>query len=291
MGKSTNFVSDTGVVISGAGSTETEKKITIGLDLGSDGKLDSSLIPQQAITDVFDAASDSAMTALAAHAGDVCIRTDTSKTYILRANPASTLSNWAQLPIPQDLVLSVAGKTGAVTLGKGDVGLGNADNTPDAEKSVASAARLVTARTIDGVSFDGTEAITHYGTCSTAAATAAKVVNLPGFALVTGAEATVMFTVTNTAANPTMNVNGTGAKAIYYRNAAITAGYLAANRIYRFVYDGTQWELVGDLDTNTVYGPATESAAGLMSAADKTKLNGITPDSYFDTIKVNGGSI
>lgn len=36
-------------------------------------------------------------------------------------------------------VTSVAGKTGAVTLAKGDVGLGNADNTSDADKPVSSA--------------------------------------------------------------------------------------------------------------------------------------------------------
>ena len=37
-------------------------------------------------------------------------------------------------------VTSVAGKTGAVTLNKSDVGLGNVDNTADADKSVAQAA-------------------------------------------------------------------------------------------------------------------------------------------------------
>lgn len=52
-------------------------------------------------------------------------------------------------------VQSVAGKTGAVALAKADVGLGNVDNTADANKSVASAAKLTTARAIGGVSFDG----------------------------------------------------------------------------------------------------------------------------------------
>lgn len=46
---------------------------------------------------------------------------------------------------------------------------------------------LQTARTIDGVSFNGSAAITHYGACSTAAATAAKTVTLAGFSLVSGA--------------------------------------------------------------------------------------------------------
>ena len=106
-----------------------------------------------------------------------------------------------------------------------------------------------------------------YGTCSTAAGTAAKVVSLSGFKLQTGAEVTVRFTVTNTASSPTLNVNGTGAKPIQYRNAAISAGYLAANRTYRFVYDGTYWQLVGDVDTNTTYAAATVAPKAPASSA------------------------
>ena len=117
--------------------------------------------------------------------------------------------------------------------------------------NAGSATKLATARTIDGVSFNGTANIIHYGTCSTAAATAAKTVSCTGFTLVTGAEITIRFTVTNTAASPTLNVNNTGAKAIVYRNAAISAGYLAANRVYKFVYDGTNYELIGDVNTDT----------------------------------------
>ena len=135
------------------------------------------------------------------------------------------------------------------------------------------AVKLKTARAIDGVSFDGSAAVTHYATCSTAAATAAKVVSLAGFTLVTGAKVTVRFAVTNTAANPTLNVNKTGAKAIQYRNAAITAGALAANRTYEFVYDGSSWELVGDLDSNTTYtaASATPKAPGTAAVGTSPK--------------------
>lgn len=90
-----------------------------------------------------------------------------------------------------------------------------------------------------------------YGTCSTAAATVAKVVAATDFVLETGAKVIVKFTVTNTAASPTLNVNSTGAKPIYYRGSAISASYLAANRTYTFVYNGTQYELVGDINTNS----------------------------------------
>ena len=111
-----------------------------------------------------------------------------------------------------------------------------------------------------------------YGTCSTAASTVAKVVDCPNFALVTGASIRVKFTVTNTGAvsNLTLNVNNTGAKNIKYRNANLpSAGTLAANRVYEFVYDGTYWQLVGDLDTdsNTTYTAATAAPGNVSSSS------------------------
>lgn len=143
----------------------------------------------------------------------------------------------------------------------------------DGTGTVAKANQFTTARTIDGVSFNGTANINHYCVCSTVAATAAKTATLSGFTLATGATVKVKFTATNAAANPTLNVNNTGAKAIKYRGAAITAGALAANRIYEFVYNGTDYELIGDLDTNTTYAKATSAKDGLMSKEDKAKLD------------------
>lgn len=138
--------------------------------------------------------------------------------------------------------------------------------------NAGTATKLATARTIDGVDFNGSAAITHYGNCDTAAPTAAKTVALTGFKLVTGAEIAVKFTVTNTAANPTLNVNGTGAKAIFYRGAAISAGYLAANRVYKFVYDGTNYEFVGDINTNTTYTAASAAPKEAGTAAVGTSI-------------------
>lgn len=148
--------------------------------------------------------------------------------------------------------------------------------------SAASAAQLTTNRYIDGVSFNGTANISHYATCSTAAATVAKTVNCTGFSLSTGARITIKFTVTNTATSPTLNVNNTGAKSILYRGSAISAGYLAANRTYEFVYNGTAYELVGDVDTNTTYTNATTAKSGLMSTTDKSKLDSL-PEIYFSS--------
>ena len=48
-------------------------------------------------------------------------------------------------------------------------------------------------------------------------------------------------------ANATLNVNNTGAKAIYYNGIAIGANMLSEGNIYTFIYTGTRWELVGDI--------------------------------------------
>ena len=161
---------------------------------------------------------------------------------------------------------------GTAAVGTSDAAA-RADHVHPAQTTIsgnaASATKWATKRTVDGVQMDGSANITHYGSCSTAAATVEKAVALTGFVLATGARVTVRFTVTNTAASPMLNVNSTGAKAIKYRNAAITAGALAANRVYEFVYDGADWELVGDLDTNTTYAAFTKATA---SAAGKAGL-------------------
>ena len=131
--------------------------------------------------------------------------------------------------------------------------------------NAGTATKLATARTIDGVSFNGSAAITHYGTCSTAAGTAAKTVACAGFVKVTGARICVKFAVTNTASSPTLNVNSTGAAPIYYRGSAINPGFLGKDRVYQFIFLADHYELVGDINTNTTYSAftgATATAAG-----------------------------
>ena len=136
--------------------------------------------------------------------------------------------------------------------------------------TASSATKLSTAQAIDGVNFDGSAAITHYGTCSTTAGTAAKTVACTSYTLTTGSRIIVKFTVTNTADNPTLNVNNTGAKAIQYRGTAITAGHLAANRTYEFIYDGTNYQLVGDIDTGVM--SVTASSTNGKVSVDGTDI-------------------
>src|SRR5574344_2062788 len=87
--------------------------------------------------------------------------------------------------------------------------------------------------------------ITQIGICSTASATAAKAVTLSGFVLATGATIQVTFTNANSANVPTLNVNGTGAKAIYNEaGTAVSAtnpAYFPAGSTVEFTYNGTNW--------------------------------------------------
>ena len=85
------------------------------------GMVPASALPALAISEVFTAASQAAMLALTAQRGDVAIRLDLDATFILAADDPSTAANWKQLPTPPDAVLSVAGRTGVVVLGVGDV--------------------------------------------------------------------------------------------------------------------------------------------------------------------------
>lgn len=111
-------VSDAGTAASkNVGTTEGTVPI-----LGPDGKLDDSVIPSIAISDVYEANSEEAMLALSdAQVGDICVRSDVNKTYVLKAEPYSTLGNWVELKTPTDVVLSVNGKTGAITLTTSDI--------------------------------------------------------------------------------------------------------------------------------------------------------------------------
>lgn len=117
--------------VSGLGTAATRNTGTASGNIpliGSDGKLDAAIMPAIAITDTFVVDSQEDMLATNAQVGDVCIRTDQNKSYILKTAGASTIGNWAALLTPTSPVQSVAGKTGAVTLTKADVGLSNVTN-------------------------------------------------------------------------------------------------------------------------------------------------------------------
>lgn len=89
--------------------------------LDSNGKLVEGIIPAVAITETYVVDSQSAMLALSAQVGDVAIRTDVSKSFILQSLPATTDANWKELLTPDCKVISVNGKQGAVVLTGDDI--------------------------------------------------------------------------------------------------------------------------------------------------------------------------
>lgn len=77
------------------------------------------------------------------------------------------------------------------------------------------------------------------------------------FALAPGAYVHVK--VGEVVANATLNVNNTGAIDIYYNNVQIGSDMLTSGNIYTFIYDGTYWDVLGDIaGQNIMIGTTTE---------------------------------
>lgn len=103
------------------------------------GTVPTSALPPLAINTVTVVATQAAMLALTAERGDIAVRSDVSKTFILADDDPTVLANWVEVLTPGGGVTSVAGKTGVVFLVKADVGLGSVDNTSDIDKPVSTA--------------------------------------------------------------------------------------------------------------------------------------------------------
>ena len=84
--------------------------------LDGSGLIPQAQLPLTAVTSVQVVASQVAMLALTAEVGDIAVRTDVNKTFILKTAGATVLANWQEMLTPTDSVLSVDGNTGAVDL-------------------------------------------------------------------------------------------------------------------------------------------------------------------------------
>jgi hypothetical protein len=84
--------------------------------LDGSGLIPQAQLPLTAVTSVQVVASQAAMLALTAEVGDIAVRTDVNKTFILKTAGATVLANWQEMLTPTDSVLSVDGNTGAVDL-------------------------------------------------------------------------------------------------------------------------------------------------------------------------------
>lgn len=116
-----------------------------------------------------------------------------------------------------------------------------------------------------------------YGTCTTAVGTAAKTItaaNLTGGTftsadLVKGCMVRVLFTNGNSNASATLNINSTGAKAIFRANAQMGAYFIGVNEVVDFVYDGTQFQIVSKGTATTSYYGVTK-LSNTYTSSDET---------------------
>lgn len=141
--------------VSSATQTALDTKVNTSIMGVANGiaTLDSNgLVPTSQLPSYVDDVLEFATLPATGEMGKIYVNTTNNTTY--------RWSGSAFVAITSGAVSSVAGKTGVVTLTSADVGLGNVNNTADSAKSVASAATLTTARTINGVSFNGSANIT-----------------------------------------------------------------------------------------------------------------------------------
>ena len=197
-----------------------------------------------------------------------------------------TAASWSAAPSAP--VASVAGKTGAVTLVKSDVGLANVDNTSDVNKPVSSATQTALnakANTVHTHAIaDTTELQTALdGKVNTSAL--ASVATSGNYTDLTGRP------VIPTALGSLSDVSTTGAangQVLKYNNGTwspaaddVSGGTGGAN--LTTTTSPTSVTVNSDSGTDATISGATSSIAGVMTAADKTKLDGIAAGATVNT--------
>lgn len=89
------------------------------------------------------------------------------------------------------------------------------------------------------------EAMAVFGYCQTSGDARAKTVSIAGFKLREGCVVHVRFQYGNTASSPTLNVAGTGSKAIVLDNQTLQErNYWKDNQLVTFAYSGGYWQVV-----------------------------------------------
>jgi hypothetical protein len=120
------------------------------------GKVPSDQIPAISFSSVKVLASEAEMLALgSAVVGSVVIRTDESKNYVLAQADPSVRANWIQLLTPAAPVQAVNGKTGTVSITATDLGLGNVQNTSDADKVISTRTQTALDTKVDKITGKG----------------------------------------------------------------------------------------------------------------------------------------
>ena len=122
----------------------------------------------------------------------------------------------------------------------------------------------------------GEESAGYYATCSTSGSTQQKEGICPNFVLTQGATIHIKFNYKNTASSPTLNVNGTGAKQIYINGQPMTSSFCPwnASETVTMTYDGSYWQVVGQMNLNADNITAGTLSAVVINAKDQSNLGG-----------------
>ena len=196
-----------------------------------------------------------------------------------KANSTHTHSNYAPLASP-----TFTGTPKAPTAASTDdsTRIATTAFVHDVVEPVQTDIDTLAAKSIDGIqlSTNSTD-IVHFGVCSTAAATAAKTVSIPGFKLVNGSRVNIYFTYTHTASSITLNINNTGAKSIKIKGGypIICGRGICDDRIYQFIYYNNYYYMINpniSYEWDYIYTPSTYYYTDCMATSIFSNINQIS---------------
>ena len=252
-------------------------------ELGADGKVPTTQLPAF-VDDVLEFDNLASFPATG-EAGKIYVAKDTNLTYRWSGTQYVEIS--ASLALGETSSTAYRGDRGKIAydhsqiiLGnphnttKADVGLGNADNTADVNKNVLSATKLTTARTINGVSFDGTANITVVDSTKEPAFTKNTAFNknfgTTADTITEGNDArlgTKAVDETNIGNGRYQQYNATTNK-LEYVLPTVTATDLSVANITT-----TTLDILSSTGNDATIPQATTTTAGLLNSTDKVKLN------------------
>ena len=110
---------------------------------------------------------------------------------------------------------------------------------------------------------------------------------LSSYALTTGGIVAVKFTTDIGITNPSLNINSTGSKPIYYRGSTLLRGTVNAGDTVTFIYDGTYYHIISidkDIPDPATTAPIMDGTAAVGSSTKYAKEDHVHPS---DTSKAN----
>lgn len=237
--------------------------------IGQDGKLPTSVMPAITIKNTFVVNTEAAMLALTAQTGDMCIRTDLSKSYVLTTDDPTLVANWQELLTPPNAVLSVNGQVGTVELGKGDIGLGDVANTGDSDTPVE----------------DGTDKFTTGGAYAMQQLLAGQISNIPVVSIVQTVIAGSASATEETDTDITIDGVTTQIKSFTKMDTALSPSSknpVTNQVIYNAISNKANAEDVQELEQIAL------TTLGIKTGTVLTPVSSITDGNYYPTVVDNG---